>query len=110
MAKLNIAEKRLPQDGRIELKIADRLVDVRVSADPTAFGERSGAASSGQIGQYSDAFGSGHARRANQAARQSDQVTLRNYPGDGAYRQRENHNVVCGAFHHQPAGNQHHYH
>ena len=40
MAKLNIAEKRLPQDGRIELKIADRLVDVRVSVIPTAFGER----------------------------------------------------------------------
>lgn len=40
MAKLNIAEKRLPQDGRIELKIADRLVDVRVSVLPTAFGER----------------------------------------------------------------------
>ena len=40
MARLNIAEKRLPQDGRIELKIADRLVDVRVSVLPTAFGER----------------------------------------------------------------------
>jgi general secretion pathway protein E len=40
MAKLNIAEKRLPQDGRIEIKIADRLVDVRVSVIPTAFGER----------------------------------------------------------------------
>ena len=38
MARLNIAEKRLPQDGRIELKIADRLVDVRVSVLPTAFG------------------------------------------------------------------------
>ncbi|MGP8153296.1 MAG: type II secretion system ATPase GspE [Smithella sp.] len=40
MAKLNIAEKRLPQDGRIEIKIADRLVDIRVSVLPTAFGER----------------------------------------------------------------------
>jgi general secretion pathway protein E len=40
MAKLNIAEKRLPQDGRIEIKIADRLIDVRVSVIPTAFGER----------------------------------------------------------------------
>ena len=40
MAKLNIAEKRLPQDGRIEIKIADRLVDIRVSILPTAFGER----------------------------------------------------------------------
>lgn len=40
MAKLNIAEKRLPQDGRIELRIADRMIDVRVSVLPTAFGER----------------------------------------------------------------------
>jgi general secretion pathway protein E len=40
MAKLNIAEKRLPQDGRIELKVADREIDVRVSTLPTAFGER----------------------------------------------------------------------
>ncbi len=40
MAKLNIAEKRLPQDGRIEIRIADRLIDIRVSIIPTAFGER----------------------------------------------------------------------
>lgn len=40
MAKLNIAEKRLPQDGRIELKVADKEVDIRVSTLPTAFGER----------------------------------------------------------------------
>lgn len=40
MAKLDIAEKRLPQDGRIALKIAGRAVDVRVSTIPTHFGER----------------------------------------------------------------------
>ena len=40
MAKLNIAEKRLPQDGRIEIRIADKNVDIRVSTIPTAFGER----------------------------------------------------------------------
>ena len=40
MARLNIAEKRLPQDGRIEIKVADRSVDIRVSVIPTAFGER----------------------------------------------------------------------
>jgi general secretion pathway protein E len=40
MAKLNIAEKRLPQDGRIEIKIGDKSVDIRVSVIPTAFGER----------------------------------------------------------------------
>jgi general secretion pathway protein E len=40
MAGLNIAEKRLPQDGRISIKIAGRDVDIRVSAIPTAHGER----------------------------------------------------------------------
>lgn len=40
MAKLNIAEKRLPQDGRIEIKIGDRAVDLRVSSLPTGYGER----------------------------------------------------------------------
>ena len=40
MAKLNIAEKRLPQDGRIEIRIGDKSVDIRVSIIPTAFGER----------------------------------------------------------------------
>lgn len=40
MAGLNIAEKRLPQDGRIGLKIAGKEVDLRVSSIPTQFGER----------------------------------------------------------------------
>lgn len=39
MANLNIAEKRLPQDGRIRIKIAGRDVDIRVSTVPTSFGE-----------------------------------------------------------------------
>jgi len=40
MADLNIAEKRLPQDGRIEIKIGNKNIDIRVSTVPTAFGER----------------------------------------------------------------------
>ena len=40
MAKLDIAEKRLPQDGRISLRIAGRSVDVRVSTLPSGHGER----------------------------------------------------------------------
>ena len=39
MAKLNIAERRLPQDGRIKLKILGREVDLRVSTLPTLYGE-----------------------------------------------------------------------
>jgi len=40
MARLDISEKRLPQDGRISLKIAGRPVDVRVSTLPSGHGER----------------------------------------------------------------------
>ena len=40
MAKLDIAEKRLPQDGRIALRLAGRAIDVRVSTLPTSHGER----------------------------------------------------------------------
>lgn len=40
MAKMDIAEKRLPQDGRISLKVAGRPVDVRVSTIPAGHGER----------------------------------------------------------------------
>ena len=39
MARLNIAEQRLPQDGRIKLKVAGREVDVRVSVIPMIHGE-----------------------------------------------------------------------
>ena len=39
MAKLNIAEKRLPQDGRIKLKIGEREIDLRVSTIPILYGE-----------------------------------------------------------------------
>jgi len=40
MAGLNIAEKRLPQDGRIRIKLAGKDIDIRVSTVPTAHGER----------------------------------------------------------------------
>lgn len=40
MANLNIAENRLPQDGRIQLKIAEKDIDIRVSLFPTYWGER----------------------------------------------------------------------
>jgi len=40
MARLDIAEKRLPQDGRISLRVAGRPVDIRVSTLPSGYGER----------------------------------------------------------------------
>ena len=40
MGALNIAEKRLPQDGRIRVKLAGRDIDIRLSTTPTVYGER----------------------------------------------------------------------
>jgi len=40
MAQLNISERRIPQDGRIKLKIMNRVIDYRVSTLPTLFGEK----------------------------------------------------------------------
>lgn len=40
MANLNIAEKRLPQDGRIPLKVGGKDIDIRMNTVPTAYGER----------------------------------------------------------------------
>ena len=40
MSNLNIAEKRLPQDGRIQIKVGDRAIDLRLSILPCNFGER----------------------------------------------------------------------
>ncbi len=40
MADLDISERRLPQDGRIKIKIGDRAIDLRVSVLPTIFGEK----------------------------------------------------------------------
>ena len=63
MANLDIAEKRLPQDGRFSVRIAGKQGDIRVSTLPTAFGERvvlrlldksSGVLSLGDIGVDSD--------------------------------------------------------
>ncbi|MEM8782384.1 MAG: ATPase, T2SS/T4P/T4SS family [Planctomycetota bacterium] len=40
MARMDIAEKRLPQDGRVPVRVGDRAIDLRVSTLPTNFGER----------------------------------------------------------------------
>lgn len=40
MSNLNIAEKRIPQDGRIDIKVAGKPIDIRVSILPVTFGER----------------------------------------------------------------------
>ena len=40
MARMNIAERRLPQDGRATVQVGDRVIDLRIASLPTSFGER----------------------------------------------------------------------
>ena len=40
MGRMNIAEKRLPQDGRASVQVGDKTIDLRISSLPTRFGER----------------------------------------------------------------------
>ena len=40
MSNLDIAERRIPQDGRMSLKLGERWVDIRVSTLPSSYGER----------------------------------------------------------------------
>ena len=40
LGRMNIAEKRLPQDGRATVHVGDRLIDLRIASLPTSFGER----------------------------------------------------------------------
>ena len=40
MSRLNIAEKRLPQDGRFKMDLELKTIDIRVSILPTVFGEK----------------------------------------------------------------------
>ncbi len=68
MSRLNIAEKRLPQDGRIKLKVHGREIDVRVSVIPMIHGEGDRDAYSRQGGAWSSTsqarHGAGHCTRS----------------------------------------------
>ena len=82
MSGLNIAEKRLPQDGRIRLRIAGRDIDIRVSIIPTAFGERIVLRLLDQAQNLVDleldrlGFGGENLRRLNRLIRQSHGIIL----------------------------------
>ena len=110
MAKLNIAEKRLPQDGRIEIKIADRLVDIRVSVIPTAFGERVVLRLLDKTANILMLSDLGMHDQRVKTSQSPDQITLRDHSGNRPHRQRQNNHLIRGAFHHQSSGNKHHHH
>ena len=61
MADLDIAERRVPQDGRIRLTVGGHPVDLRVSVLPTMFGESVVHADAGPLGGHARPGGGGHA-------------------------------------------------
>ena len=111
MAKLNIAERRLPQDGRIKIKILGREVDLRVSTLPTLYGEsvvmrlldRS-------AGDFYDLRRLGFRRPHAGAHGAFHLAAARHFPGDRADRQRQIDHALLGAQAHQPAGQEDHHH
>jgi general secretion pathway protein E len=111
MAKLNIAERRLPQDGRIKIKILGREVDLRVSTLPTLYGEsvvmrlldRS-------AGDFYDLRRLGFDDRMLAPHGAFHQPAARHLPGHRAHRQRQIHHALFGAQAHQSAGQEDHHH
>ena len=77
MAELDIAEKRLPQDGRISLRIGGRAIDVRVSTLPSAHGERAVLRLLDKSEAEVHARRPGHERRRARAVRQADPAAAR---------------------------------
>ena len=110
MAKLNIAEKRLPQDGRIEVRIGDKSVDIRVSVIPTAFGERVVLRLLDKSQALLTLSDLGLDDTKSQAVRPADQVALRDRPRHGADGQRQDDNALRGSLQDQQPGDQHHHH
>lgn len=95
MARLDIAEKRVPQDGRIALLLGGRAIDVRVSTMPSAWGT-GGAATAGQKPGSPDAGASGFKSRTDCAVAPAVTQTARHFSGDGADRFRQSTTLYAG--------------
>jgi general secretion pathway protein E len=80
MASMNIAEKRVPQDGRTQVRIGDQEIDIRISTVPTGFGERLVMRLLNKSGYFLslDQFGvsDDHSTRLNRIIRQSHGIVL----------------------------------
>ena len=94
MSKLDIAEKRLPQDGRISLKIAGRSVDVRVSTLPSGHGERVVHAYPRQAGRPPAPLGARHGSEDRATHRRAVPQAARHHPGHRPHGLGQDHDAV----------------
>jgi hypothetical protein len=97
MASLDIAEKRLPQDGRLALKLGDKLVDVRVSTLPTGTRRARRAAPARQGFRTARPHGARHERRNARCRRSPDPRAARHRARHRPDRLRQNDDAVRGA-------------
>jgi general secretion pathway protein E len=96
MAGLNIAEKRLPQDGRIRRKIAGKEVDMRVATVPTAHGERVTIRLLDKSAVMLNLDSIGIAADHLRMIRERHQPPARHLPGHRPDRLRQDHHAVLG--------------
>ena len=108
MSKLDIAEKRLPQDGRISLRIAGRAVDVRVSTIPSGHGERVVLRLLDKQAGRLDLAHLGMDPRRPSGDRRADPQAARHHPGHRPHRLGQDHHAVRGAGTPQRQHPQHH--
>ena len=108
MAQLDIAERRLPQDGRIKIKMAGKEMDFRVSTLPTLFGEKVVMRLLDKGNLQLDMTKLGFESRDTDRFRDRAPDALRHGPGDRPDRVREDHHALLGAEPPQHGRHQHH--
>ena len=105
MANMDIAERRLPQDGRMSVKFQNREIDLRVSSLPTIFGESIVMRVLDKGGSSWTWPGSGSRKTTSCGSRRPSDA-LRDDPGDRADGKREEHHALRGHRDHQQARHQ----
>jgi hypothetical protein len=110
MAKLNIAERRLPQDGRIMLRVQGKELDLRVSTVPTSYGESVVMRILDRESVVLD-FKASSASPTTSCRKlpQGAEPAARHHAGDRPDRFRQDHHAVHGAQQDQHAGREDHH-
>ena len=107
MAKLNIAEKRLPQDGRIAISLGGRQAGLRVSTLPTSFGERVVLRLLEKSERVLSLTELGLSREDLQLMHSLVGITHGIVLVTGPHRQRQDHHALCRASGTDRAGQEH---
>ena len=109
MADLNIAERRVPQDGRISMRVGGRTLDLRVATLPTVYGEKIVIRVLDKSQALLSPRGPGFLRRRLQAVLGVVQQAVRRDPGHRPDRFGEVDHAVRDAQHPEPGRPQHHH-